>query len=150
MFTSTKMSITIRPTAITRAMMPGPRWLIQSLASGAIVFLVLNFSRVLLLNPQFVQMTASGGSSSLAQCGQRATSSSLITPIGFGLSSSLSSWNGLLGAAGGGGAGFDPLSALGGVAAAFAVAFAAGFAALAAPTTRICWHSLQRIFFPSN
>ena len=62
--------------------MPGQRCLIQSSIDGAQTFLVSAFARVTLLNPQWTQTIASGGSSSLAQCGQRGTSSpSLITSI---------------------------------------------------------------------
>src|SRR5262249_36451754 len=133
MFTMQMMSTTIRPIARIRAMMAGPRWLIQSVASGATTFLMLAFTRVTLLNPQLTQTTASGGSSSLAQCGQRATSDSWTTPIGLGAcprpGAPPSPQNGFLG-----------FSGAGGVAA----------AALPADTWNTCWHSLHLIFLPSS
>src|SRR5438552_18454320 len=80
----------IRPTTISSARMPGPRWRAQSERSGAHTFLVSYFTRVRLLNPQFLHTTASGGSSSLAQCGHRGASDSSTTSI-FRPSSSSSS-----------------------------------------------------------
>ena len=154
MFTAQTMSVTMSAMTMTAARMPGPRWLIQSVASEAMTFFVSAFTRVRLLYPQLLHTTALGGSSAFAQCGQRATSSSRTTPSGFGatpcgrFSSSSSSRKGLLGFSSTFGSG------LGGGAGALAAGFAGAAlgAALAFGTTmgNTSWQSLHLIFLPSS
>ena len=114
-------------------MMPGQRCMIQS-SSWRPDLLGLGLRAGELLNPQLMQTMASGGSSSLAQCGQRGTSSSsLITSIFAGPSSSSSMKRVLSGA---------------GVAAGAAPPGEAR--AFGSETTNACSQCLHLIFFPNT
>src|SRR3982750_2398788 len=147
-------SSTISPMNPIRARTPGARCCIQSLASGAHTFFDSARTRVTLLNPQWTHTTASGGSSSFAQNGHRATSSpSSTTPSALGLApSSSSSWN-LYGAGAGLGSSFgSPFLAFPAPPPGFdgppGLVGPAAFGALGSLTTNGWPQSLHLIFLP--